>query len=475
MLTRLKVNGFKNLLDVDLRFGPFTCIAGPNGVGKSNVFDAIQLLSALADLPLLEAAAGVRGEGMPSPRPEQLFHCSGGSRVREMLLEAEMLIPPTGEDDLGQPAEAAITFLRYRLLLILTERGISIREEVLDYVKKGQARDALLFPHRPKWRNSVATGRRTSPFISTRTGDQGTEVLLHQDQGSAYKGGGRPRPHIADRLTRTVLSSASSADSATALLARREMRSWRLLQLEPSAMRAPDSFRSSKRMGTDGAHLPAALDRIAGTDGDRGRLLARIASRVNELVGDVRAVGVDRDERRETMTLVLTLSDGSEHEARALSDGTLRFLALAALEEDHESTGVICLEEPENGIHPLRTESMVTLLGDIAVDPDEPVGLDNPLRQVIVNTHSPAVIAQVPDGDLVVARLLKRRFAADVALRPVFHCLQGTWRDAKQGMPQLPRGDLLALLQPVPARSEAGFSRVVDREDVQPLLPFPAS
>ena len=41
MLTRLKVSGFKNLVDVDIRFGPFTCIAGANGVGKSNLFDAI--------------------------------------------------------------------------------------------------------------------------------------------------------------------------------------------------------------------------------------------------------------------------------------------------------------------------------------------------------------------------------------------------------------------------------------------------
>ncbi|MEN9520623.1 MAG: recombination protein [Cyanobacteriota bacterium] len=53
MLTRLKVTGFKNLVDVDVRFGAFTCIAGANGVGKSNLFDAIRFLSALADMPLL--------------------------------------------------------------------------------------------------------------------------------------------------------------------------------------------------------------------------------------------------------------------------------------------------------------------------------------------------------------------------------------------------------------------------------------
>lgn len=48
MLTRLRVRGFKKFVDVDVRFGPFTCIAGPNGVGKSNLFDAILFLRARA-------------------------------------------------------------------------------------------------------------------------------------------------------------------------------------------------------------------------------------------------------------------------------------------------------------------------------------------------------------------------------------------------------------------------------------------
>ena len=60
MLTRLKINGFKNLVDVDVRFGAFTCIAGANGVGKSNLFDAIKFLSDLADRPLIDAAMSVR-------------------------------------------------------------------------------------------------------------------------------------------------------------------------------------------------------------------------------------------------------------------------------------------------------------------------------------------------------------------------------------------------------------------------------
>ena len=42
MLTRLRVKGFKNLVDVEAHFGPFTCIAGANAVGKSNLFDAVE-------------------------------------------------------------------------------------------------------------------------------------------------------------------------------------------------------------------------------------------------------------------------------------------------------------------------------------------------------------------------------------------------------------------------------------------------
>src|SRR3954462_13206422 len=113
MLTRLKVSGFKNLVDVDVRFGPFTCIAGANGVGKSNLFDAIKFLSALADRPLIEAALAVRDEGGRTGDVRSLFHRVGDKIADAMSFDAEMIIPATGRDDLGQQAEASITFLRY--------------------------------------------------------------------------------------------------------------------------------------------------------------------------------------------------------------------------------------------------------------------------------------------------------------------------------------------------------------------------
>lgn len=117
MLTRLKVTGFKNLVDVDVHFGPFTCIAGANGVGKSNLFDAIRFLSALAEHQLLDAAMSVRAQGNRAGDVRSLFHRVGDRCDERMDFEIEMIVPPQGIDDLGQMAKASITFLRYQLSL----------------------------------------------------------------------------------------------------------------------------------------------------------------------------------------------------------------------------------------------------------------------------------------------------------------------------------------------------------------------
>lgn len=256
MLTRLKVSGFKNLVDVDVRFGPFTCIAGPNGVGKSNLFDAIRFLSALADRPLLDAALSVRDEGGKAADIRNLFHRVGETYADTMSFEAEMLIPRYALDDLGQKAEASITFLRYSLTLAyrqgethLALGSLELREEELVHINQSDAHKHLLFPHQQNWRKSVVQGRRAGgAFISTEEREAGGIVKLHQD-GT----GGRTLGRQAASLPRTVLSAANAAESPTVLVARKEMQSWQLLQLEPSALRQPDEFTTAAHLAMNGA------------------------------------------------------------------------------------------------------------------------------------------------------------------------------------------------------------------------------
>lgn len=483
MLTRLKVTGFKNLVDVDVRFGPFTCVAGTNAVGKSNLFDAISFLSALADRPLIDAVMSIRGEAARTTDLRSIFHCVGEKYDDELSLEAEMIIPPEGVDDLGQKASATTTFLRYSVALAYRKNrdhhplgSLELLKEELTYIKRGDAPKQLLFPHKPSWRKSVVLGARFVPYISTEGQGPNRIIKLHQDGGSS----GRPLTRSAANLPRTVLSATNAAESPTALLARKEMRSWRLLQLEPSSLRKPDEFTSPTTLETDGSHLAATLYHLALANGrdktaqltSAAHVYGQVANRLVELIDDVREIRIDRDERRQLLTLLVTGRDGTSYPARALSDGTLRFLALAVVELDPQAKGLICLEEPENGIHPDRIPAMLRLLQDIATDVQEPIGPDNPLRQVIINTHSPSVVAQVPDESLLVAELKETLRAGQRFSKVAFSPLAKTWRDrSPDGLAAVAKGKLLAYLNPI--SNGEGASRVMDRADLQLLLPYP--
>ena len=115
MITRLQIDGFKNLVGMDVRFGPFTCIAGTNAVGKSNLFDAIRFLSDLSSKTLVDAAKSVRSEGQRNSDIRDLFHRIGERYTDRMSFTVDMIIPKEGTDDLGQFAEATITTVRYEL------------------------------------------------------------------------------------------------------------------------------------------------------------------------------------------------------------------------------------------------------------------------------------------------------------------------------------------------------------------------
>jgi len=493
MLTRLKVSGFKNLVNVDVRFGPFTCIAGANGVGKSNLFDAIRFLSALAELPLIKAALSVRDETGKSGDVRSLFHRVGEDYESEMAFEVEMVVPSEAVDELGQTAKASITFLRYALKLTyrsddsLRSLGtLEILEEKLEHINRGEAPVHLRFPHKAStWRKSALIGKRNSPFISTEEEDGNYFIKLHQDGGSS----GRPLSRPAAKLPRTVISATNAAESPTALIAKQEMRSWRLLQLEPTALRQPDAFTAPTTLEPNGSHLAATLYYLSrqnanfngkSTDEVADQIYAEVASRLSELIDEVDQVWVDRDDRRELLTLMVASQDGTVHPARALSDGTMRFLALAVLELDLKTKGVICLEEPENGIHPERIPKILQLLQDIATDMEEEVGADNPLRQVIINTHSPAVVQQVPEDSLIVAELKDTVQDGKRFKRVSFSFLPHTWRHKKADEADknnvMPLGRLLAYLNPVSKHLEIPVplpktKRVIDREDLTSLIP----
>ncbi len=502
MITRLKIDGFKNLVNVDLRFGPFTCIAGLNAIGKSNLFDAIHFLSDLSDKTLLDAAKSVRSEGQKNSDIRSLFHRVGENIYRsdKMTFEIEMLIPEEGTDELGQQAQASITSVKYKLVLGIKKDGyngdglIEILEEELLPIAQRVFLKSIAFDANNEWKKSVIKGKRNIPFISSQTKEGNKLIRLHQDKLK-----GKALDRRADQLPKTVLSSADASQNPTALIVRNEMRSWKLLQLEPSALRQSDEFHiiSNAKLGSNGSHLAATLYRLKQEAKDRPNVYQLLANRLTELVDDIVEVDVEKDDKRELLTLKIKDREGTLHPARSLSDGTLRFIGLAVLELDPQTNGVICMEEPENGIHPEKITSVLRLLQDIAVDSTCAVGTDNPLRQVIINTHSPLVVQQVTEDSLLMAELKEditeiKKKGKEVKVKfkkVVFSPLSETWRTRTDShLNPVTKGKLLTYLNSSRAASEEKYSmanekhttyespvkkkRVIDRVDYNPQLKF---
>ncbi|MFN8074191.1 MAG: AAA family ATPase [Kineosporiaceae bacterium] len=455
MLTRLEVDGFKNLVDFSVDLGPFTCIAGENGVGKSNLFDAIEFLGLLADHSLVDAAQRVRGVDQElGEDPVNLFAGSGRNQRREMTIAAEMLVPPIVVDEFDREERPTSTYLRYEVQLALVPAEgrekmsrLVLQSESLTPITQAEARQRLVKPLRtPSFRNHAVINRRKSgPYIRTSHSGETLAISLHQDGGSR----GQPRLASAGRAQQTVLSTISSAEWPTAMAARREMQSWRRLALEPSAMRTPDRYRGPRTMSSTGAHLTAALHRLS-TEESSGDVLARVTTLLDRLGGlQVDRIRIDEDDARQQFSLALVERGGLVVPARNLSEGTLRFLAVCVLLEDPSVEGLICLEEPENGIHPANVPAMVELVQRLALDAQEPLGADNPLRQVLINTHSPFVVQTVGANSLLFATRIRDRQQPGrhrFSLVP----MSGSWRDDADAERVMTKADVLPYLAGAP-------------------------
>ena len=464
MITRIKINGFKSLVETDLYLGPFTCIAGENAVGKSNIFDALIFLSNLVDNTILQAARSVRSETQKHSIINDIFFRDGDQFFNEISFEIDMLIPITAIDDLGQVAKATITSLRYILELKLNElsnRGelIEIVSEQLLPITQTETKKNLHFNHNPEWLNSVLLGRRSTSnsFISTVDG----KIRLHQD-GSK----GRTTDFIAKNMPRTLLSSVT-AESPTAFLVRQEMRNWVMLQFEPSALREPNSIHEVKNaeISANGSNLPATLYRLQNVKKEVD-VYQQLTNKLKGLVNDVTEIKIDKDEKRDLLTLQLVFKSGLTLPAQSLSDGTLRFLGLAVIEADSLTSGLICLEEPENGINPKKVSEMVMLLRDMATDTAYEIDESNPLRQVIINTHSPIVVSHVPDDSLYLvntSEIYVEKFGKKIK-RTDFSALKDTWKTRNRLYRETSRGELIDYL-------DSSFKQFTDSNlPIEPLL-----
>lgn len=389
MITYLKINGFKSFHNFEMEFTPFTIIAGANASGKSNLFDALTLLSRLADTDNLKRAfSEQRGEFI------ELFTQYGDDNyATEMEFVIEMLVNKNVKDAWGNEAKLKYTRLRYELSIKRITNHFGIQDLAVskeNLFKLNHQEDKWVTAILPKkslefWRPKVGTGKRGIPYIES-VNESGLDIIQVPQDGTT----GNKRRFPISNATRTVLSSFDTVDFPHVLAAKEEMKNWKFLQLNPEDLRQATSKNNGEdTISVSGKNLAAALFRIKQTD---KYSLKEISRKLNNFLPNFVEVDVIDDNENKQYLIKLKDVDKKEFSSRVLSEGTLRVLALCILEYDEKHTGLLCFEEPENGIHPFRIKAMTELLKDLTVDFNE---IDIPLRQVIVNTHSPVLVGNM--------------------------------------------------------------------------------
>jgi predicted ATPase len=394
VLTRIEIDGFKTFRGFVLDLQPLAVIAGANASGKSNLFDAIQFLARLAESDLRTAASSLRGE------PHELFHRTpGGAAVDEMTLAAEVLVEPTVRDPWGEVHELIQTRMRYEVTLERrVDRGLErlfVVREAANPIRASNDRWALPFKRDQLIGARLKYGRRNN-LLETKNEDGDALFRIGQD-GNA----GRKRPAVAAEAT--VLSSITSAEFAHLFALREELRSWRFLQLDPSELRNAVDRHAPERLEPSGWNLAAVLARIraeTSSDDDAEGLLTDLSADLAHLVPGIAGVRIREDEAERQWQVLIKTRDGGEYSSRVASDGTLRLLALLTALSDPRFGGLVCFEEPENGVHPGRIKPVIKHLRTlVAGDSGADEGEDGPLLQLILTTHSPVVVACLGPGE----------------------------------------------------------------------------
>jgi len=350
-INRLRVRYFKSLYDVDIPLKPLTIFIGPNGSGKSNFSHLLRLLKCAAFDPKV-------GEKYKNVAQELIWlgKEDGGERPDSFQVELLCTLPKD--------------IVRYTLQVAPgNARG-------LVFVKENLSPFIVDEPDAPK---SYIERRRRSVRVHTFS--------------ESTQGTGEQRHYSLEESHLALQYLGPLTDSPVLKAFQHFLGSWRLFDV--NVQKARQSSRLRERapgqvppLDKDGANLSEflyALQRLQKDDWNEIKWRLEAIDFVRDL--DVRsAPGVTGPEVEVEYRLLEKAFD-EPLSAESMSDGTIRFLAhLALLLGDH-SAPLICLEEPDRGMHPALMKRLASVLRYIAT-------LDDPKysSQVFLTTHDPGLL-----------------------------------------------------------------------------------
>lgn len=403
MLTRIEIDGFKTFEDFKMDLNPFQVILGPNASGKSNFFDALHFLSRLAETDVKSAFRQIRGQ------PHELFRRQpDGSPGKRMSFAAEVLLDHTRKKHIRESDKLEHSRLRYEVTVERQMQAAGLEQLVVTHEQMigiPATRDTWqpggTFPSRDFQKKVMLrqTNSRQAPrFITTEKVDTGLPVQVSGKDGPA-----KFTWQHSSGWDSTILANLAIIDSPHLGALRQELLSWRILQLNPSALHKPSLISDPDQLEPSGGNLAKVLARIereTATPERRTGDLADLTADLANIVPGVLNLRVSEDDES-NYRLELQMKDQQWYNSRVVSDGTLRILALLAVLYDPKHRGLVCFEEPENGIHPARLKAVIRRLRELVTDPHSEEVAEAPLSQMILSSHSPVVLSCLDDDNIV--------------------------------------------------------------------------
>ncbi|MFM5296374.1 AAA family ATPase [Aeromonas veronii] len=357
MIKQINLTNWKSYEKSSLYIDPLTILIGTNASGKSNVLDALVFLQrATSGLSLHQS---IFGDMNISPlRGGAEWICRRGTE--EFSIEVIF-----GSEN---------QFIDYKYSLTVRVHE-TVRAEV-------SQEELLIQRYGP--RSTTAKEKRL--FYTQQQDVAGTPSI------PAYFASGTNGPGKRLDLNRsfTIINQAES------LLIRKEIQdAVRLVinQLQkifvfdpiPSHMRGYTPF--SDKLQSDGSNIAGVL---AALEIDEKQLVEQILTDYLRKLPerDIAKVWAESVGRFKTDAMIYcseTWHDGNEEtvDARGMSDGTLRYLAIVTAMLTRAEGSLLVIEEIDNGLHPSRAKILINMLRDLGRDR----GID-----VIVTTHNPALL-----------------------------------------------------------------------------------
>lgn len=364
MITTLAVGGYRSLRDLTVPLGRTTVVTGPNGAGKSSLYRALRLLASASRGELIADVA--RSGGLDALRWAGPEKPSGAMRRREVPVQGTVRRGP----------------VRLLLGVASEEFGYAVDLGLPTLSEAGR------FPHDPSVKAEIVFAgpvARPASVLVERTG-----AFVRQRADTGWE----PMPQGIGP-TRSVLTELADPRLSPEVMAVRAMLdSWRFYdQLRTDAgapARGTHLATRSPVLSPDGASLAATLATIDEI-GHRALLSDAVADALEGSrleVHDVQLSGPGSSHGTDGLEVVLH-QPGLLRPVRAneMSDGTLRFLLLAAALLSPRPPGLLVLNEPETSLHPRLLPPLARLVVDASRD-----------SQIVLVTHSDVLASALTDA-----------------------------------------------------------------------------